>query len=339
MTIASSHRPLVTIAVPLYKRMHFLPEVLESVAGQDYRNIELLVSDNGENGPELRELVERHYPRPFTFRRNDATEPVMSRHFNQLVESATGKYFVLLCDDDIIEPGFVSALVETLESDSDIGVAIPLVELMNEAGGPLALEEAAELPYSRPDLKKLPPRVFSGTDFVRYWVSGEYRFKTFVTTMARTQDITVRGGYPSMPTGDDDAVVLRLSLGRKAAFCEEAVFRNRCYEASGGLDITPWELAEDIGRWIKFLDTDPWLRTYAAEHPDDWPGVRRLMIQKAWRTYRYRWKTMYRKRLPFFEWLRAGFAMPFIPEYYRWLSGYLVKHGLSYTKRLVGGRP
>jgi hypothetical protein len=263
----------------------------------------------------------------------------MSTHFNQLVESATGKYFVLLCDDDEISPRFVSSMVETLEADPEIGVAIPQVELMDESGAPLSAEQAAELPYSRPELKELPPPVFSGLDFVRYWVSGRYRFKTFVTVMARTTDMTAIGGYPQMPTGDDDAVALRLSLGRKVAFCSEAVFRNRAYETSGGLDITPWELAHDIRRWLAFLDADPVLRKYAAEQPGEWQEIRELMRRKAWKTYRYRWKGMYRRRLPAGEWLRAGFALPFIPEYYRWLSGYLLKHGLSRTRRLVGGRP
>jgi glycosyltransferase involved in cell wall biosynthesis len=332
-------QPLVTVAVPLYKRMHFLPNVLRSVLEQDYPAIELLVSDNGENGPELRQLVERHFPRPFSFRRNDVTEPVMSAHFNQMIDAARGKYFVLLCDDDEIGPHFVSAMVKVLEADPEVGLAIPLVELMDESGTPLSPEQAADLPYSRPDLKELPPPVFSGLDFVRFWVDGRYRFKTFVTVMARTDEMSATGGYPLMPTGDDDAMALRLSLGRKVAFCSEALFRNRAYEKSGGLDIGPWELAHDIRRWIEFLDSDPVLRRYAAGQPAEWREVRDLMRRKAWKTYRHRWKGMYRRRLPAWEWLRAGFALPFIPEYYRWLSGYLFKHGLSRTRRLVGGRP
>ena len=167
------------------------------------------------------------------------------------------------------------------------------------------------------------------------WVGGKVRFKTFVTTMARTEEIAAAGGYPMMPTGDDDAVVLKLSLGRKAAFCEEAMFRNRAYEASGGLEISPWVLAADIRRWLDFLDSDPVLREYAAENPVEWPEIRALMRRKAWGTYRYRWKGMYRERMGPFEWLRAGFALPFIPEYYSWLARYLLRLGLSYPRRIV----
>lgn len=334
MSTQSPSRPVVTIAVPLHKRLHFLPDALRSVAAQDYPAIELLISDNGLNGPELRRLVEEHYPRPYSFRRNDVIEEVMSRHFNQLVEEASGKYFVLLCDDDEIEPDFVSQMVEVLESDPDVGVAIPHVELMNEAGESLSDEEAARLPYPRADGRPLPPETFSGRDFVRMWVGKPY-FITFVTTMARTTEIKAAGGYPPMPTGDDDAVVLKLSLGRKAAFCKDAVFRWRVYEASGGLVISPWVLADELKRWLAFLDNDPVLREYARTHRSEWPEIRNLMRRKAWGTYRVRWKGFYRRRMRPLAWLRAGFAMPWIPEYYRWLSGYLLKLGLSVPKKMA----
>ena len=106
-------------------------------------------------------------------------------------------------------------------------------------------------------------------------------------------------------------------------------------EASGGLEISPWVLAADIKRWLDFLDSDPVLREYAAENPVEWPEIRALMRRKAWGTYRYRWKGMYRERMGPFEWLRAGFALPFIPEYYSWLARYLLRLGLSYPRRIV----
>ncbi len=333
----SRDRRLVTIAIPVYKRLDFLPNALRSVAAQDYPNIELLVSDNGENGPELRELVARHYPHPFTLRRNDSTVS-MSRHFNQLVENATGEFFVLLCDDDEIEPRFVSNLADVLAGDPGIGVAVPYVELMNESGGAVTEEEAQNLPYSHLDPDHLPPSTLSCLEFVRLWVDGHHQFVSFVTTMARTREVLELGGYPDVPTGDDDAVALRLALGRKVAFCREAVFRLRAYGASEGLAMSPLELASDIKTWLGFLQSDPALQTFAAENPGDWPEIRHLMREKAWRTYRYRWRTIYRTRLSYTRWLRAGFALPFIPEYYRWLSRYLASDALSRAKNLVRGR-
>jgi glycosyltransferase involved in cell wall biosynthesis len=319
---------LVTIAIPIYHRLHLLPGALRSVADQDYPDIELLVSDNGGGGSELEDIIRRHYPRPFRIRRNAETEPVMSRHFNQMLEAATGDYFVLLCDDDEISPRFVSELAGILDSDPTIGLALPRVEVLDEDGThrPRAGDE------------RYPPAVFSGADFVRMWAEGGYCFWNFATVMARTDEMREIGGYPMMPNGDDNAVALRLALGRKVGFSPEAVFRNRWYESSAGLAVSPWELAEDIKTWLTLLDADPVIRRFAEANPGEWAELRRLARGIGWRTYRHRYKTMYRQRLGRLEWLRAGFALPFVPEYYRWLVPYLLKQGLVAPRRLFRQR-
>jgi len=46
---------VVTIGVPVYKRLGFLANVLRSIGEQDYPAIEVIVSDNGLNGEELTE--------------------------------------------------------------------------------------------------------------------------------------------------------------------------------------------------------------------------------------------------------------------------------------------
>ena len=66
---------LVTIGIPIYKRLTTLPQALQSVASQDYPDIELIVSDNGENGNKVKEIVEQCYPRPFRFRQNPCYGP------------------------------------------------------------------------------------------------------------------------------------------------------------------------------------------------------------------------------------------------------------------------
>ncbi len=64
---------LVSICIPVYKRLECIPRALRSVAAQDYPSIELIVSDNGMNGTRVAELVQREYPRPFRFRQNPHT--------------------------------------------------------------------------------------------------------------------------------------------------------------------------------------------------------------------------------------------------------------------------
>src|SRR5688572_32233840 len=105
---------LVTIGIPVYQRLSFLPNVLRSVNQQDYPNIELIVSDNGINGTAILSILKEHCPRTFKFRQNPQVE-TMSTHFNQIINAASGKYFMLLCDDDEISSNYVSELVGLLE--------------------------------------------------------------------------------------------------------------------------------------------------------------------------------------------------------------------------------
>lgn len=315
----------VTVAVPVYRRLHYLPGALESVGAQDYPAVDLLVSDNGENGPEVRELVERHYDGPYRFRRNPSTVDITS-HYNQLVEAAEGEYFVLLADDDELGPGYLRRTVAPLEEDRDVGFSLAALEMMDEEGRTVPREPGTP-----------PPSRMSGTEFVRLWCRNAYDFVCFCTITARTAEVREVGAYPVFPKGTsvDNALVLRLGLGRTVAFVPEATFRYRVYEESHGLSLPPEELAADLRAFLEFLDTDETLRRFAAEHPEAWREVRGLLREMTWRTYRSRWRSLYRDRLSTVEWIRSAFYMPPIPAYYRAVLEHLARQAYRGTKRRV----
>ncbi|MCG8470201.1 MAG: glycosyltransferase, partial [Gemmatimonadetes bacterium] len=276
---------------------------------------QLIVSDNGQQGAELERLVEQHYPKPFVLRRNAETVPV-SEHFSLLVDAADGAYFVPLADDDELSPGFVTQLVRAMEESPDIGVALARLEVIDENGQI----------SSRPD-KPTPPARMSCLDFVRGWCEGTHDYVCFATFLARTEDIRRVGKYPVFPTGTsiDNGLLLKLALGRSVAYVVEETFRYRVYETSLGLALNYRELAADLNAFIDWLDSDETLQTFARKRPREWTAIRAHLVSMTWRTYRLRWKTMYWRRLSRTEWLRAAFALRFIPAYYRSVLGVLVK--------------
>ena len=314
----------VTVALPVYKRLNYLPGALACLQNQDYENLDILISDNGVNGAAFDDLLEQHLNRPYRVRRNPESVTIC-QHFNQLVEAAEGEYFVLLSDDDEISPEFVSELAGLLDSDLDIGVALSKLEVMDEAG------------VTRSDDRHsmLPPSVMSGDEFVRIWCTGEYSFVCFVTNMARTAEIRRVGAYPELTggTSTDNALMVKLSFGRKVGFAPGATFRYRVYEASTGLALDPSQLASDLRTFLQFLDEDSALGEITAADPTQWARSRAQLVEMTWRTYRHRWKTMYRKRLGTTAWVRAAFEMPFVFAYYRSVAWTLLRAGLSATKR------
>jgi glycosyltransferase involved in cell wall biosynthesis len=327
--MGESVQPRVTIAIPVYKRLDYLEGALESVARQDYPEIDLLISDNGIQGSRLEELVDRCLARPYRLRANPQTVSI-TEHYNQLIDAAEGDYFVLLCDDDELGgTDYISTLVEVLETQSDVGVALGKLEAMDASG--------AHAP--RPGEDDLAPCVMTGSEFVRIWSRNEYDFVCFVTNLARTADIRRVGGYPVFPKGTavDNALLLQLTLGRKLAFVPKAVFRSRQYEESHGLALSDRDLAADLRAFLRFVDRDPTLQAYAASDADGWREVRPALIETTWRTYRHRWKNLYRRRLGPARWLRAAIRMPWVAAYYRSVLWTVVRRGVHGFKNRLRG--
>jgi glycosyltransferase involved in cell wall biosynthesis len=317
---------LVTIGVPIYNRLEYLPNVLDVVSRQDYPDIELIVSDNGMNAAAVLEIVKRHYSRPFKYRQNVFTVP-MCKHFNQIVHAASGKYFVLLQDDDEISPNYVSELVSRLERHPEASVAISKQEIVDESGAKIR-ESVAELPDT-----------LSGTDFIwNIWAAHKYKLECFATFLAKTEAIKACGGYSDCKKGShtDNALLIKLSLSSYVAFSPKCSFRWRAYDASHGWSINVWDLAADSRQFLRFLQNDPTISAFSVQCPEKWNELRRILIRSAWRTYLKRWNGIYRNRLSWPEWVAAAFAMPPIPEYYREVAFILLDASKMFALRKSG---
>jgi glycosyltransferase involved in cell wall biosynthesis len=321
---------VVTIALPAYKNMTYLPEALRCVDRQDYRDIELIVSDNGMNGGLVKEIADQNYSRPYRFRQNPQTVSC-SEHWNQIIDEATGEYFMMLCDDDEITPNYVSEMVHFLESHSEAGAVFSRQEIIDTAGRIIGT--------SRDNL----PQLMSCDDWVRAWCHYELGFKTWVTHLAKTDEIRNCGRYPlfGRGTANDDALLLKLCLERSVGFCTTCTFRNRKYETSFGLSEDCRQLAVDYAEFFKFLDNDPQLVDFARQYPQRWAATRSYLEKLSWEVYFARWGWLYRNRLSTAEWIRVAFAMPYIPGYYRAVIAKLVRdakaYALSPVKRSLPG--
>jgi glycosyltransferase involved in cell wall biosynthesis len=317
---------IVTIGIPIYKRLEFLPNVLRSVKEQDYPGIELIVSDNGLNGGKLEKIVRQHYSKPFRFRQN-ASSVTMPTHFNQIIQEASGKYFMILCDDDEISPNFVSTMTGLLETHPDASVALSRQEIMDEAGKTI-----------RTSSDNLP-RVVSGPEFIKgLWLTSEYKFAGLASFFSQTEELKACGGYPEIWKGHshDDALVLKLCIDNYVAMSSKCTFRFRVYEASHGLSISVDDIARATRESLQFLRSDPKLMKFATANPAEWRELNEIVARMFWGCYYDRWAGIYRKRLSTAAWLKAAFALPLIPGYYRAVSHTLITDAARYLGNRAG---
>jgi glycosyltransferase involved in cell wall biosynthesis len=116
-----SDLPLVTIGISTYNRAgSYLPQALASALEQTYPNLEVVVSDNcstDETAEVLGNLSDARL-RCFRQERNIGA----NANFNFCLEQARGRYFLLLHDDDLIDPDFVWTCVAAARGAGEVGV-------------------------------------------------------------------------------------------------------------------------------------------------------------------------------------------------------------------------
>jgi glycosyltransferase involved in cell wall biosynthesis len=127
--------PRVTIVIPTYNRAGpLLEEAIESVLGQDFPALELLVLDDGSSD-ETPDLLERYAERhPDRFRWDHHENMGQARTLNRGYEMARGELLGYLNSDDVLLPGAISRLVEAMDANPDAVLAYPAYRIIDEEG-------------------------------------------------------------------------------------------------------------------------------------------------------------------------------------------------------------
>lgn len=108
-------QPLVSIIIPIYNLADYLPKCLDSVHGQSYENIQVLLVNDGSTDASL--AVCQEYVRlDSRFQLIDKPNSGVSDSRNQALDRAEGKYIQFLDGDDWLAPDATETLVHTAES-------------------------------------------------------------------------------------------------------------------------------------------------------------------------------------------------------------------------------
>jgi glycosyltransferase involved in cell wall biosynthesis len=130
--------PLVSAAITTYNRARYLPEAIESVLGQTFRDLELIVVDDGSTDDT--EAAVAPYLDRLRYARQDNKGRSAAR--NAAVELAQGE-FVAFCDsDDRWLPDRLERQLATIAQAPRIGMVHGQVELIDADGRALPDETA-----------------------------------------------------------------------------------------------------------------------------------------------------------------------------------------------------
>ena len=112
--------PVVSVIIPTFNRPQYFSKALVSVLQQSYRNLQIIVVNDG--GEDVSDIIDSFGdPRlKFINRKENRGKPYS---LNEALNQADGKYVAYLDDDDIYYPNHIETLVNALEFQTDCQVA------------------------------------------------------------------------------------------------------------------------------------------------------------------------------------------------------------------------
>ena len=123
--------PKVSVIIPAYNAMVYLPKTIANVLEQTYSDFEVVVIDDGSTD-NVREWIERvEDPR---VRLISQSNRGLAGARNRGIEESQGEYLAFLDADDLWEPTKLARQAEVLDEQPEVGLVYTLVAYIDEQG-------------------------------------------------------------------------------------------------------------------------------------------------------------------------------------------------------------
>jgi glycosyltransferase involved in cell wall biosynthesis len=125
---------LVSVIVPNYNHGRFLPERLDSIAAQTFRDFEVILMDDASTDGSVEVLKQygEQLAARLVFNDHNSGSPFLQ--WEKGARLARGKYLWIAESDDYADAHFLERLVEKLESDPRLGLAYAQSKIVDEEG-------------------------------------------------------------------------------------------------------------------------------------------------------------------------------------------------------------
>jgi glycosyltransferase involved in cell wall biosynthesis len=141
-TSGDEHNLLASVVIPNYNHGQYVGNAIRSVLGQEYRDFEIIVVDDGSTDNSRDVVAQFGDQVRYIWQENQG----LSAARNTGLEAAKGAYIGLLDADDMYEPDFLSSLVSVLEANPDADGIFCGYRFVDHLNNPLPQVEARLIP-------------------------------------------------------------------------------------------------------------------------------------------------------------------------------------------------
>lgn len=297
---------LVSVIIPIYKTEKYLPMCVDSVLNQSYRNLEVILADDGspDSCPAICDEYAKKDKRIRVIHQKNAG---LSAARNAGIDISTGDYLTFLDSDDALHVDFVARLLATCEeNDAEIAVAdfkkATVAEYLQQIAAPL---------------DRQPVRVVDGREANMMLYRKMSEWVRMITAWGKLyrREVFASEHFPIIKLHEDEALVYKLLYHcQKVALVDELLYfytdnpdsmmANRFKpERMTMIEILDERLAfyraqGETGELIRFTQNRQFM--FAAQHyrqtlrhaPKEW-RFRRQLRKRQWQIYRELMKSEY----------------------------------------------
>lgn len=131
--------PKISVVIPCYNHGEYIEEAVESVLGQTYQDIEIIIVNDGSTD-ELTNRLLSGYARPGTTVLTIPHQGLANAR-NAGIKESRGEYILPLDADDKIGGRYAEEAVRILDNDVNVGIVYCEVEMFGEKTGQWDLRE------------------------------------------------------------------------------------------------------------------------------------------------------------------------------------------------------
>jgi len=252
----ANNGPLVTILMPTFNRRRYFPIALASAVNQAYRNIEIIVVNDG--GEDISDIVNSFADGRIIFidRRVNHGKPYS---LNEALSRAKGKYVCYLDDDDMFYPNHVQTLVTALETQPSHQAAYSDLYkvhcIIDQDGNRTALSKTVEI----------------SRDFDRYFLM--YFNHVLHVSLMHRRDLLEKTG----PYNENLQVMIDWDMTRRLAFFTDFThvhdMTGEFYGPVGDCDRISVKQRKDPAKYLQNI-----MSIRMSRPPKPWPKMKDLSI-------------------------------------------------------------
>ena len=270
--------PLVSVIVPSYNHAKYVEETIISIMNQTYKNIELIVIDDGSKDDSV--FILKNLNKLYDFTLITRENKGLCETLNEAISISKGKYIAVCASDDVYLEHKIKTQVDFMENNSNFALCYSKVISFNDKG---------EKKYTKANKCK------SGYIFYDLLKTN---FVPAVTQMYRKNIFDKVGYFDKNLWIEDWDMLLRISHVAEIGFIDDylAMYRNHDTNISGLKYSDKMYKNEKIilEKWSKVKDYDKYLAFWAIKW---FCNLQKINKEESKKYLKYALKKFYTKKV------------------------------------------